>query len=131
MDIHELITQARQAQNHAVSPYSNFQVGAALQDADGNIHLGCNIENSSYGLSMCAERVALFKAISDGCRDFQAIAIVGPGTLPCPPCGACRQVMWDLAGDIQVIIVSGSDYEETKLSNLLPNAFGSNFLNPK
>ena len=122
----ELMEQARAARGRAYAPYSGFSVGAALRDADGRIHTGVNVENASYGLTICAERAAVFRAVAEGARSFRAIAIAGPeDDAPCPPCGACRQVLHELAPSIDVI-VAGPDGSFTTLSlgQLLPNAFG-------
>ena len=97
---------ARQARGHAVADYSHFKVGAALETIDGTIVTGCNIENATYGLTICAERVAMFKALSEGHREFRRIAIVADTAQPTPPCGACRQILWEFAGDIGVILAS-------------------------
>lgn len=124
MDYRELAQKAISAKSKALPPYSNFHVGAALLTEDGKIYLGGNIENSSYSLTICAERVAVFKAISEGERNFKAIAIAGDDSDYCPPCGACRQVLNDLCGDIDVILVNGeSELIIKKLSVLLPLAF--------
>ncbi len=122
----ELIAKARQAKNRAYAPYSKFRVGAALETATGRVYLGCNIENSSYGLTMCAERTAIFKAISEGERSFTGIAVVADDPDFTPPCGACRQVLFDLAGNIDVILVNGKGKRLVKkLKELLPFAFDS------
>jgi cytidine deaminase len=126
---HELLGAARQARLHAVAPFSQFQVGAALETQDGRIITGCNIENASYGLTICAERVAIFKAISDGERRFRRIAIVADTEQPTPPCGACRQILWEFAGDLQIIL--GNCHSETarhQLATLLPLPFDSRLL---
>ena len=101
-DSDALVEAARDARERAVADYSGFKVGAALETADGRIVTGCNIENATYGLTVCAERVAMFKALSDGHRDFRRIAIVADTASPTPPCGACRQILWEFAGDIEV-----------------------------
>lgn len=122
-----LIDQARGARDHAHAPYSGFAVGAAVRCANGNLFLGCNVEISSYGLSMCAERVALFAARASGARDIEAIAIVGPGTdgQPTPPCGACRQVIWDLAPEAQVWLATPEGQVESHTpAELYPDPFG-------
>ena len=103
MEYPELIKCALAAQKKAFAPYSRFKVGAALVTNDNTVVTGCNVEASSYSLSICAERVALFKAISEGHKYFKAIAIVSDGDDHCPPCGACRQVLWDLAKDIDLV----------------------------
>lgn len=124
-----LIASAREAATHAYAPYSNFQVGAALAFADGTIVTGSNVENASYGLSLCAETVAVAKAMSDGVRGgLVAIAITGPAMEPITPCGRCRQVLNELAGlgdtDPLVLCVGTEEVREVRLSFLLPMAFG-------
>ena len=101
-----LVAAARAARVHAQAAYSGFRVGAALECADGTIVTGCNIENATYGLTVCAERVALFKALSDGHIAFARIAVVADTQLPTPPCGACRQLLWEYAGDIEIVLAS-------------------------
>jgi cytidine deaminase len=124
-----LIAAARAAYDRAIAPYSHFQVGAALETADGRIISGCNIENASYGLTMCAERVAMFKALSDGHRAFARLAIVADTELPTPPCGACRQILWEFAGDIEIVLANRHRIAAThRMSNLLPHAFDGKFL---
>jgi cytidine deaminase len=120
----ELLAAARHARDFAVAPYSNFQVGAALRTADAEVITGCNVENATYGLTVCAERVALFKALSEGRRNFTHVAVVTAAVTPTPPCGACRQLLWEYGGDLEVIL--GNLERETgryKLSELLPHAF--------
>lgn len=119
------LTQAAvAARAHAHAPYSNFHVGAALETDDGRIFTGCNVESASYGLTMCAERVAAFNGVSQGARIFKRIAVATGVAKPAPPCGACRQVMWDLCGDIEVILVNSSGNTETfRLSELFPRPF--------
>ncbi len=126
----ELVEIARQVREHAHAPYSRFQVGAALESADGRVFTGCNVENSSYGLSMCAERVAVFKAISEGLRDFKRIAVIADTQAPVRPCGACRQVISDLfPRDAEVILANlQGDIEVTKIIELLPAPFDRSFL---
>lgn len=124
IDEARLIELAVEARKRAYCPYSNFPVGAALLAKDGRIFTGCNVENASYGLTMCAERVALFKAVSEGARGFLAIAIAcGEG--PCAPCGACRQVLHELAPGLEVIMTDGEGktVRRGKLADLLPQAF--------
>src|SRR5205085_1378703 len=101
-DGQRLIEAARQAREHAQAPYSHLKVGAALETADGIVITGCNIENASYGLSMCAERVALFKALSEGHRSFVRIAVAIDKDHVVPPCGACRQLLWEYGGNLEV-----------------------------
>ena len=125
----DLLTAARQAREHAVARFSNFRVGAALETAAGDVVTGCNIENATYGLTLCAERVAMFKALSEGHRTFRRIAIVADTANPTPPCGACRQILWEFGGDLEVIL--GNATRETarfKLSDLLPHPFDARFL---
>jgi cytidine deaminase len=121
----ELVKVALLARKRAYAPYSRFRVGAALLSSDGKIHAGCNVEISSYGLTICAERTAIFKAISEGQRKFRAIAVVSDDPGFTPPCGACRQVLSDLAGNIDFIMVNGRGATKVvKLKELLPHAFG-------
>jgi len=126
----ELIAAARRARAHAHAAYSNFKVGAALETADGTVITGCNIENATYGLTLCAERVAMFKALSEGHRAFTRIAVVADTDAPTPPCGPCRQILWEFAGDIEVILANTQrETARHKLSELLPYPFDSRFLN--
>jgi cytidine deaminase len=120
-----LIGEAHQARRNAVAPYSRFQVGAALRAADGSIYRGCNVENGTYGLTMCAERVAIFTAIAAGARRFTAIAVTAPGPEgSVTPCGACRQLLWEHCGDIEVVVANLDGQQvEHQLSSLLPNPF--------
>ena len=125
----DLIAAARRAREFARAGYSQFKVGAALEAADGTVITGCNIENATYGLTMCAERVAMFKALSDGDRAFRRIAIVADTESPTPPCGACRQVLWEFGGDLEVIL--GNPRGQTarfRLSELLPHPFDARSL---
>ena len=122
MDYDELIAKAMEARKKAYVPYSHFTVGAALLGKPGCIYTGCNVENASYGLSICAERVAIFKAVSEGERDFEAIAVVTEKGVP--PCGACRQVLMEFEEDIQVIVADEAGvYRVFSLQELLPEAF--------
>jgi cytidine deaminase len=126
----DLVAAARRAREHAHAAYSTFKVGAALETADGQVFTGCNIENATYGLTICAERVAIFKAISEGHHAFTRIAVVADTTAPTPPCGACRQILWEFAGDIEVILAN--TMRETgrfKLRELFPHPFDSRLLN--
>ncbi len=125
----ELIRMALTALPRARAPYSHFQVAAAIRTENGDIYCGVNIENSSYGLTICAERVAIFKAISEGESAFSDIAIVTSSGIKCPPCGACRQVLWDLAPNLRVILaVDEQDYHAFPLKQLLPMAFDDKLL---
>jgi cytidine deaminase len=124
-----LISSARQARRRAHAAYSDFKVGAALEAKDGTIITGCNIENATYGLTMCAERVAVFKALSEGHRAFRRIAIVADTDAPTPPCGACRQILWEFAGDIEVILANlRRETDRYRLSELLPVPFDERLL---
>ncbi|MFT6472793.1 cytidine deaminase [Qipengyuania profunda] len=125
----ELIAAARAASRHSYSPYSNFAVGAALRFADGSVVTGTNIENASYGLALCAEAVAVSKAMADGVRGgLEAVAVTGPGADPITPCGRCRQVLNELAQlggtDPEVLCVGPDSVRKVRLSDLLPDAFG-------
>ncbi len=125
MEYKELAQKSIEAKNISLPTYSKFHVGAALLTEDGKVYLGGNIETSSYSLTICAERTAVFKAISEGERNFKAIAISSDDPGFCPPCGSCRQVMWDLCGDIDVIMINHNNELNTKkLSQLLPFPFG-------
>jgi len=124
-----LLQAALEARENAHAPYSHFGVGAALEDSAGRLHTGCNIENATYGLTLCAERVAVFKAISEGVRAFRRIAIAADTDRLAPPCGACRQILWEFCGDAEVILsnLSGKS-ERYRMSELLPKAFDQSFL---
>jgi cytidine deaminase len=125
----ELIAKAITARANAISPYSGFQVGAALETTDGRIYTGCNIENVSYGLTMCAERVALWKALSEGGREFLRIAVVTDAAALTPPCGACRQLLWEYCGDIPILLYSLKGITgQYQLSELLPHPFDKHSL---
>src|SRR5437016_345922 len=102
----DLLPAARRARANAFAPFSKFKVGAALLTADGQIITGCNVENATYGLTICAERVAVFKAISEGHRQFSRIVIVADTAEPTPPCGACRQILWEFGGDLEVVLAN-------------------------
>lgn len=119
----ELLQKARDMMRYSYAPYSKFTVGTALLADDGTVYTGCNIENSSYGLTICGERTALFKAVSEGKHDFVAIAISGNNAMPWP-CGACRQTLYEFAPDLRVLVTWNGQVEEATLSQLLPNGFG-------
>ena len=124
-----LLDAALAAREHAHAPYSHFRVGAALEDAAGRIHTGCNVENATYGLTLCAERVAVFKAISEGAREFRRIAVAADAGTLTPPCGACRQILWEFCGDIEIIMANPRGQSETvRLRELFPRAFDASFL---
>jgi cytidine deaminase len=124
-----LVAAARRARAHAVADFSHFKVGAALETDTGEIITGCNIENASYGLTICAERVAIFKALSEGKRAFTRIAVVADTPSPTPPCGACRQIIWEFCGDIDVIIANLTEVKLTlRMKDLLPLPFDKSLL---
>lgn len=123
-----VVKSAMKAKERALAPFSKFRVGAVAVTRDGCQISGCNIEISSYGLTICAERVALFKAVSEGIRQFEAIYISADTDDPCPPCGACRQVIWELAGDVLVVMIDKSGrYNSAMMHDLLPAAFDQHF----
>ena len=125
----KLIAAARLARRHARAEFSNFKVGAALETADGTVVTGCNVENATYGLTVCAERVAMFKALSDGHRKFRRIAIVAAPHEPTPPCGACRQILWEFAGDLEIILANlRRETARHRLADLLPQPFDRRLL---
>ena len=125
----ELIAAARTARAFACADFSKFKVGAALETADGTIVTGCNIENATYGLTICAERVAMFKALSEGYHAFRRIAIVANTKAPTPPCGACRQILWEFGGDLEVILANlRRETGRHRLSDLLPLPFDKRLL---
>jgi cytidine deaminase len=125
MNYPALAALARAAMKHSYSPYSHFRVGAALLTRKGKIYTGCNIENSSYGLTVCAERTALFKAVSEGEKQFIAIAIASDEDAFTPPCGACRQVIMDLAGEIDIVLAKkDGSVKILRTGDLLPLPFG-------
>ncbi|MFN2385613.1 MAG: cytidine deaminase [Thermoanaerobaculia bacterium] len=120
----ELVEAARRARENAMCRYSGFAVGAALEAEDGAVYGGCNVENGTYGLTVCAERVAVWKALSEGVRRFRAVAVVTGADEPTPPCGACRQILWEFAGDIDVVSSTlGGKVKRFKLRELLPEPF--------
>ena len=124
-----LVAAARAAREHAVADYSGFKVGAALETAAGAIVAGCNIENASYGLTLCAERVAIFKAVSEGHRAFTRIAVVADTDSPTPPCGACRQIIWEFCGDVEVIMANMTSVTASlRMKDLLPLPFDKRLL---
>jgi cytidine deaminase len=127
--MNKLVEAARAARENAFAPFSKFRVGAALECPDGRIFTGCNVENATYGLTVCAERVAVWKAISEGARTFQRIAVCADTPVLTPPCGACRQILWEFCGDIEIILANLTDNRETMhLSTLFPRAFDVSFL---
>ena len=124
-----LIEAALGARHNAHAPFSNFKVGAALEDSEGRIHTGCNVENATYGLTLCAERVAVFKAISEGARQFRRVAVAADTEALTPPCGACRQILWEFCGDVELVLSNLHGKTETlRLIDLFPRAFDASFL---
>jgi cytidine deaminase len=119
-----LISAARSAQARAYAPYSNFRVGAALEGADGAVYLGCNVENASYGLTICAERAAVFAAVSAGATRFRRAVVVSDVDPPAAPCGACRQVLAEFGLDLPIDGVGAKGVVHWRLADLLPAAFG-------
>ena len=124
-----LIDAARAVRLNAAAAFSGFKVGAALEANDGRVFTGCNVENATYGLTVCAERVAVFKAISEGCREFVRVAVVADTAEPTPPCGACRQILWEFGGDLEVILANLTEVKAVhSLRELLPLPFDARLL---
>ncbi|HJZ99315.1 MAG TPA: cytidine deaminase [Candidatus Solibacter sp.] len=124
-----LANAALAARENAFAPFSKFKVGAAVEDIDGRIHTGCNIENASYGLTLCAERVAVFKAVSEGARKFRRVAVAADTDDLTPPCGACRQILWEFCGDVELVLVNPRGKSETyRMKDLLPKPFDVSYL---
>jgi len=124
-----LLDAALNARKNAHAPYSHFLVGAALEAEDGRVFTGCNVENATYGLSVCAERVAVFKAISEGVRKFGRIAVSADTDVLTPPCGACRQILWEFCGNIEVTLTNLQGKTETiRMKDLFPRPFDDSFL---
>lgn len=128
-DFDNLIKAAKAARENAHAPFSNFKVGAALRASSGEVFGGCNVENATYGLTVCAERVAIFKAVSEGERKFDAIAVVTDTDALTPPCGACRQLIWEFCGDVPVVMSNlKGKVEVVQMSQLFPKPFDSSNL---
>ena len=124
-----LVEAALEARLNAHAPYSHFLVGAALEAEDGRVFAGCNVENATYGLSVCAERVAVFKAISEGARKFRRVAVAADTDVLTPPCGACRQILWEFCGDIEVTLTNlHGKTEAFRMKDLFPRPFDDSFL---
>jgi cytidine deaminase len=124
-----LIDKAIAARENAHAPFSGFRVGAALEDANGHVFTGCNVENATYGLTVCAERVAVFKAISEGARKFKRLAVAADTNDLTPPCGACRQILWEFCGDIELTLANLHGKTETvPLKELFPRPFDASFI---
>jgi cytidine deaminase len=127
--VNKLFEAALAARNNAHARYSNFMVGAAIEDEHGRIFTGCNIENATYGLTICAERVAVFKAISEGVRKFERIAVAADTDVLTPPCGACRQILWEFCGDAELTLLNLQGKTETlRLKDIFPRPFDASFL---
>ena len=124
-----LESAALAARQHAHAPFSRFLVGAALEDSAGRIYTGCNVENATYGLTVCAERVAIFKAISEGARKFVRMAIAAETDRLTPPCGACRQIIWEFCADIELLLINTKGQSESvQMKDLFPRPFDDSFL---
>jgi cytidine deaminase len=127
--IDRLIAAATAARENAHAPFSHFKVGAAVEDSDGHMHTGCNIENATYGLTLCAERVAVFKAVSEGIKQFTRVAVVTSTGILTPPCGACRQILWEFCGDAELVLANLDGKRETmRISDIFPRPFDASFL---
>jgi cytidine deaminase len=125
----KLVEAALTARENAHAPFSKFKVGAAVEDQTGRIFTGCNVENATYGLTICAERVAVFKAISEGARKFMRIAVAADTEVLTPPCGACRQILWEFCGNAELILVNLQGKTESfRLKDLFPRPFDASFL---
>jgi cytidine deaminase len=124
-----LISAALAVRENARAPFSKFKVGAAIEDVEGRIFKGCNVENATYGLTVCAERVAVHNAISEGARAFRRVAIAADTDALTPPCGACRQILWEFCGDIEIVLVNLRGATEThRLKDLFPKPFDVSYL---
>ena len=124
-----LVEAARAARLHAHAPFSRFQVGAALLTKEGRVFTGCNVENATYGLTVCAERVAVFKAVSEGCKGMRRIVVVADTAEPTPPCGACRQILWEFGGNLEIVLANLATEQAThRLKTLLPLPFDARLL---
>src|ERR1039457_1527105 len=125
----DLLQAALQVRENAHAPFSKFRVGAAIEDESGRIFTGCNVENATYGLTVCAERVAVFKAISEGARRFRRVVVAADTDVLTPPCGACRQILWEFCGDIEVVLANPRGKTETwRLKELFPRPFDASYL---
>jgi cytidine deaminase len=125
----ELLAVASRARERAVAPFSNFRVGAAIETVDGKVYTGCNIESASYGLTVCAERVAIWKALSEGATSFSRLVIVADTETPTPPCGTCRQIIWEFCRDTDLVLANlRGEIQVMNIHDLLPRAFDARFL---
>lgn len=124
-----LLEAALRVRENAHAPFSKFKVGAAVEDETGRIHTGCNVENATYGLTVCAERNAVFKGISEGARRFGRVAVAADTSNLTPPCGACRQILWEFCGDVEIVLVNLEGRTESfRLAQLFPRPFDDSFL---
>ena len=131
-DLQPLIEVAKQARLQSVAPFSDFKVGAAVRTENGKVYTGCNVESASYGLTVCAERVAIWKALSEGERDFTGLAVVADTDSLTPPCGTCRQIIWEFARGANIVFANlEGKSEEFQIADLLPRAFDARFLKKK
>ena len=130
ISVDEMIDLAKEARHWAHAPYSNFSVGAALLSSDGRVFTGCNVENSTYGLSMCAERVAIFKAISEGATEISRVVVVTDHESIAPPCGCCRQMIWEFSSSNTEVVLANlsGDVRSYQITELLPEAFDESYL---
>jgi cytidine deaminase len=127
--MNKLLEAALAARENAHAPFSKFKVGAAIEDETGRIFTGCNVENATYGLTICAERVAVFKAISEGAREFRKIAVAADTDVLTPPCGACRQILWEFCGDAELTLINLKGKTEVlRMKDLFPRPFDASFL---
>jgi len=129
MSLDELITAAKAVRERAHAPFSHFKVGCALEDEYGHVYTGCNVENATYGLTVCAERVAVFKAISEGAGKLKRVAVVADTDTLTPPCGACRQILWEFCGDADLVLENLAGKRELlTLKQIFPRPFDASFL---
>ena len=125
----ELVEAARKARERAHAPYSGFKVGAAVEDTAGKVYAGCNIENATYGLTLCAERLAVYKAISEGAGKIVRVAVVADTERLTPPCGACRQILWEFCSEAELLLANLKDARESmNISDIFPRPFDDSFL---
>ena len=128
-DFQPLINAALEARQHSIAPFSGFLVGAAVKTKDGKVYTGCNIESASYGLTVCAERVAIWKALSEGEKNFTELAVVADTETLTPPCGTCRQIIWEFARGATIVFANLDGKSETfQVADLIPRAFDARFL---
>ena len=131
-DLQPLIEAAKQARLQSVAPFSDFKVGAAVRTESGKVYTGCNVESASYGLTVCAERVAIWKALSEGERKFTELAVVADTDTLTPPCGTCRQIIWEFARGAKIVFANlNGQSEQFNITELLPHAFDARFLKKK